>query len=85
MRLQGLILWDFIGLTMSFWYNRKTFTFTRVGSAARLTSMHVSPHSLMDALLDAYSNLVAEPRGLPPPRRQDHRVHLPPNTAPILW
>ena len=37
----------------------------------------------MDILLQEYDDIFAEPRGLPPPRHQDHQIHLLPGTPPI--
>jgi hypothetical protein len=37
----------------------------------------------MTSLLQAYADIFAIPRGLPPQRRHDHRIHLLPGTAPV--
>jgi hypothetical protein len=38
---------------------------------------------LLPALLDSYTEVFAEPRGLPPQHRQDHRIRLLPGTPPV--
>ena len=38
---------------------------------------------LLERPLQEFSNLFAEPTGLPPQRHLDHRIHLAPDTAPI--
>jgi hypothetical protein len=79
----GLIMWDFAALTM---------TFVRAGRSIRLVSYGGTPGALgslqpvdniMDTLLQAYSDIFKEPRGLPPARPNDHRIHLIPGTTPI--
>jgi hypothetical protein len=37
----------------------------------------------MTSLLQAYADIFAIPRGLPPQRRHDHRIHLLPGMAPV--
>jgi hypothetical protein len=38
---------------------------------------------LLTTLLDSYTDIFDEPRGLPPPRRHDHRIRLLPGTPPV--
>ena len=38
---------------------------------------------LLERLLQEFSDLFAEPMGLPPQRHLDHRIHLTPDTAPV--
>ncbi|KAI3756929.1 hypothetical protein L6452_04461 [Arctium lappa] len=48
------------------------------------TSETATPiHPEIDALLDRYQELFAEPNSLPPHRVFDHRIHLFPNTKPV--
>jgi hypothetical protein len=38
------------------------------------------PHTIMEDLLLSYKDVFDEPHGLPPVRRQDHRIHLLPGS-----
>ena len=38
---------------------------------------------LLDQLLQQHGAIFDEPRGLPPVRAYDHRIHLLPGTAPV--
>ena len=42
-----------------------------------------SDQPLLDRLLLQFGSVFDEPRGLPPARRYDHRIHLLPGTAPV--
>jgi hypothetical protein len=42
-----------------------------------------APHDLIKALLESFEDIFAEPQGLPPPRRHDHRIRLLPGTTPV--
>jgi len=37
----------------------------------------------MEVLLSDFADIFSEPRGLPPQRRHDHRIHLLPDTVPV--
>jgi hypothetical protein len=39
---------------------------------------------LLMALLESYTDIFTEPRGLPPPCRHDHRIRLLPETPPVV-
>jgi hypothetical protein len=39
---------------------------------------------LLDHLLEQHVAIFAKPRGLPPARPYDHRIHLLPDTAPVV-
>jgi hypothetical protein len=39
--------------------------------------------NLLQSLLQTYSDIFEEPRGLPPPHHHDHRIHLLPDTTPV--
>jgi hypothetical protein len=55
-----------------------------------VTAVRVQQHTLPNyrtiyfRLLQAYADIFAEPRGLPPPRRHDHRIHLLPDTTSVV-
>ena len=50
------------------------------GLAARAIA---DPRTVLEELLQSYHDIFEEPRGLPPPRRHDHKIHLLPNTPPV--
>jgi hypothetical protein len=54
-----------------------------VGAPTPQCAALTEPQELLTALLDSYANIFATPRGLPPPRRHDHRIRLLPGTAPV--
>ena len=41
------------------------------------------PRAVLEELLQSYQDIFEEPRGLPPPRRHDHKIHLLPSTPPV--
>ncbi|KAK1608875.1 hypothetical protein QYE76_032548 [Lolium multiflorum] len=55
-----------------------------LGSSGRPAHIHVCEgRALLDSLLAAFSDVFAEPQGLPPPRAHDHHIHLIPGTQPV--
>lgn len=80
----GPILWDF---------DARTMTFQRQGHAVRwhevacpdAPSLRATTASatLLDELLSAFSDVFAEPHGLPPPRGRDHSIALLPGSQPV--
>jgi hypothetical protein len=54
-----------------------------IGYGDTLYSLH-SIDSLMDTLLQAYTNIFDEPSGLHPQRHHDHQIHLLPGTTPVV-
>jgi hypothetical protein len=80
----GPIMWDFAALTTDF---------VREGRSVRLVGCGGTPSALyplqpadniMETLLQTYSDIFEEPRGLPPQRAHNHRIHLLPGTASIV-
>ncbi|WVZ93533.1 hypothetical protein U9M48_039504 [Paspalum notatum var. saurae] len=86
----GPILWDFTAMHMSFtrggqrvrWDGLGTRDDTRPGPAVHAATA-TGEQPLLDALLQHFTDVFQEPRGLPPARPYDHRIHLLPGTAPI--
>jgi hypothetical protein len=79
----GPIMWDFAALTTDF---------VREGRSVRLVGCGGTPSALyplqpadniMETLLQTYSDIFEEPRGLPPQRVHNHRIHLLPGTTSI--
>ncbi|KAK1650840.1 hypothetical protein QYE76_068645 [Lolium multiflorum] len=55
-----------------------------LGSSGRSAHIHVCEgRALLDSLLAAFSDVFAEPQGLPPPCAHDHHIHLIPGTQPV--
>ncbi|XP_071681602.1 uncharacterized protein [Lolium perenne] len=80
----GPIVWDFTTQWMSFWHTDHRVEWTGLGSSGRPAHLHVCEgRALLDSLLAAFSDVFAEPQGLPPPRAHDHHIHLIPGTQPV--
>ncbi|XP_048571236.1 uncharacterized protein LOC125551892 [Triticum urartu] len=87
LRTLGPILWDFGALTMTFWRLGRRVRWEGMGGASPAMQLAVTAaepeHPLLDHLLQQHRDLFHEPRGLPPARVYDHRIHLLPGTAPV--
>jgi hypothetical protein len=83
LRSLGPILWNFRALSMEFWRHGRTVRWTGVGAPAPQCAALSESRELLTALLDSYTDIFDEPRGLPPPRRHDHRIRLLPGTPPV--
>lgn len=83
LRTLGPILWNFEALTLSFWRHGRTVRWTGIGGTPARCVAISSSRELLEALLSSFADIFEEPRGLPPPRRHDHRIHLMPNAAPV--
>jgi hypothetical protein len=84
----GPILWDFAHHLMSFIRGGQRVTWLGVdasGGAEPAVRATLTPTAqpLLDRLLEQFGNVFEEPRGLPPARPYDHRIHLLPGTAPV--
>ena len=83
LRTLGPILWDFKDLCMSFMRGARRILWKGIGSprndirepsARAADAMPDQP--LLDRLLEQFDEVFTEPRGLPPLRPYDHRIHL---------
>ena len=72
----GPIIWDFGALAMSFWYNGRSHHCTSMNNQGVAACTITDPCAVLEELLRSYHDIFEEPRGLPPPRRHDHRIHL---------
>jgi hypothetical protein len=80
----GPILWDFTRLWMSFWRTDHRVEWSGLMGPGSARHIHVcSSWGLLDSLLTDYSDIFAEPKGLPPPRSHDHHIRLVPGTTPV--
>jgi hypothetical protein len=80
----GPITWDFTTLTMAFQYQGRAFLWHDIGGQGISLAALTATRDLMTALLLKYDVIFMEPHGLPPPRQQDHRIHLLPGSTPAI-
>jgi len=68
---------------MAFWRDghHVRWVGTESSPSPRLRAMQ--HQDLLSLLLAEFTDIFTAPTELPPPRRQDHRIHLLPNTAPV--
>jgi hypothetical protein len=79
----GRIMWDFKALSMAFVREGRSVRFIGCGGTpCSLYSVQLTDN-LLDTLLTAYVDIFDEPRGLPPQRQHDHKMHLLPGTTPV--
>ena len=79
----GPITWDFTARSMAFWHHDRAVMWRGIGGEEVSLAAMTATRDLMNSLLQDFTDLFAEPRGLPPARRHDHHIHLLPGTAPI--
>jgi hypothetical protein len=79
----GPIIWDFAGLSMAFWYNGRLHHWSGMDSPCVAACAIADPWAVLVELLQSYADIFEEPRGLPPDRRHDHRIHLVPGYSPV--
>ena len=88
LRTLGPLTWDFDGHTVSFQRDNRRITWQCEGSPPAPQHLLAAdaadqPRPLLDRLLQQHGAIFEEPRGLPPVRPYDHRIHLLPGTAPV--
>jgi hypothetical protein len=88
LRALGPILWDFAHHRLSFIRGGQRVTWLGVGASGGVepavrATLTLAAQPLLDRLLEQFGNVFEEPRGLPPARPYDHRIHLLPGTAPV--
>jgi hypothetical protein len=83
LRSLGTILWDFAHLSMSFWWHGRMVRWMGMSSTSPQCALLSTSRELLQALLDAYTDIFAMPQGLPPLRRHDHHIRLLPGMTPV--
>lgn len=91
LRTLGPITWDLEAMTMAFQRDDHRVLWRGIGGAdppdprasvaAVVAASDQQP--MLDRLLLQHASTFEEPRGLPPARPYDHRIHLLPGTAPV--
>ena len=80
----GPILWDFSAQKMSFWrHGRQIFWRSVAGPEVPGLLATSSSATLMEALLEFFATVFAEPCELPPLRSRDHSIVLLPGSQPV--
>ena len=81
----GPILWDFARHKLSFTQAGRRITWTGTDTTPGLASVSLMSHDgdLLDALLEEFDSLFAEPQGLPPERHLCHRIRFKPGAGAI--
>jgi hypothetical protein len=81
----GPILWDFAKHTMAFKRGAKRVLWRGIDTTPGLSAAALSGlgDNLMDALLEEFAGLFAEPQGLPPRRHLSHRIRLKPGVSAV--
>ena len=80
------ILWDFAKHTMCFTRDSKRITWRGVDATPAISSTSLAGHDgeLLDALVDEFGPLFAEPQGLPLQFHLSHRIRLKPGTSVVV-
>jgi hypothetical protein len=83
LRTLGPIIWIFDLLSMAFWRHDHRIKWISEVAAPCPQALAHSSDNLLQLILSEFTDVFAEPTGLPPPRPFDHRIHLLPSTPPV--
>jgi hypothetical protein len=78
------IVWDFSHLSMVFWWLDRWVKWTGLPPPPRPQVFALSTDNLLQLLLVEFTDVFAEPTGLPPPQPFDHRIHLLSSTRSVV-
>jgi len=70
----GPILWDFSALTMSFWHRDHKVCWQGIAGPKGPALRVCSGDDMLQAMLQEFTDIFAEPTGMPPPRTRDHSI-----------
>lgn len=68
---------------MSFWRVDHRIMWHGLAAPEHMHAHSIVGNNIMSALQHDFTDIFEPPRGLPPVRRQDHRIHLKPNTEAV--
>ncbi|RLN06997.1 uncharacterized protein C2845_PM11G15240 [Panicum miliaceum] len=80
----GPILWDFQLKSMTFWNGNHHVKWFGTGASPSVHAATMASKDVLNLLLLDIQDVFAKPTGLPPQRNLDHRIHLLPDTAPVV-
>jgi hypothetical protein len=80
----GPIVWDFAALSMAFVREGRYVQLLGEGSTGHTAYTTQLQDDLLPYLLQAYTDISAEPCSIPPPCCHDHRIHMLPGTPPVV-
>lgn len=84
LRTLGPIVWDFELLSMSLWRLDHQVIWHGLAAPGKIQANCIMGDDMMSAVQHEFAELFEPPRGLPPVRRQDHRIHLKPGTEAVV-